>query len=110
MSNRLKESFFTRDTVQVARDLVGKRLVRLEGNQRISGIILETEAYRGEEDLAFLEQEAIDLPLLGYLPEESRVVDADRRGEAAYTLAPPLREAASRIADALTELMPIPGT
>jgi len=52
MPNRLKESFFSRDTVQVARDLIGKRLVRLEGNQRISGIILETEAYRGEEDLA----------------------------------------------------------
>ncbi|HDN04668.1 MAG TPA: DNA-3-methyladenine glycosylase [Chloroflexi bacterium] len=52
MSNHLPESFFSRDTVQVARDLVGKRLVRLEGNQRISGIILETEAYRGEEDLA----------------------------------------------------------
>jgi len=52
MSDRLTESFFSRDTVQVARDLVGKRLVRLEGNQRISGIILETEAYRGEEDLA----------------------------------------------------------
>jgi DNA-3-methyladenine glycosylase len=52
MSNRLTESFFARDTVQVARDLVGKRLVRLDGNQRISGIILETEAYRGEEDLA----------------------------------------------------------
>ncbi|MCD6425993.1 MAG: DNA-3-methyladenine glycosylase [Anaerolineales bacterium] len=52
MSNHFPESFFSRDTVQVARDLVGKRLVRLEGNQRISGIILETEAYRGEEDLA----------------------------------------------------------
>jgi DNA-3-methyladenine glycosylase len=52
MSNRLAESFFARDTVQVARDLVGKRLVRLDRNQRISGIILETEAYRGEEDLA----------------------------------------------------------
>lgn len=52
MSNRLPESFFSRDTVQVARDLIGKRLVRLEENQRISGIILETEAYRGEEDLA----------------------------------------------------------
>jgi DNA-3-methyladenine glycosylase len=52
MSKRLKESFFARDTVQVAKDLVGKRLVRLEGNQRISGIITETEAYRGEEDLA----------------------------------------------------------
>lgn len=46
------KSFFARDTVQVAMELVGKRLVRLEGNQRISGIILETEAYRGEEDLA----------------------------------------------------------
>ncbi len=32
--------------------MLGKRLVRLEGDQRISGIILETEAYRGEEDLA----------------------------------------------------------
>lgn len=52
MSNRLRESFFSRDTLRVARELVGKRLVRLEGNQRISGIILETEAYRGEEDLA----------------------------------------------------------
>ena len=52
MSYRLTDSFFARDTVQVARDLVGQRLVRVEGEQRISGIILETEAYRGEEDLA----------------------------------------------------------
>ena len=52
MNNRLPESFFSRDTVQVARELIGKRLVRIEGNHRISGIILETEAYRGEEDLA----------------------------------------------------------
>ncbi len=36
----------------VARDLLGKRLVRQEGNQRLSGVIIETEAYRGQEDLA----------------------------------------------------------
>ncbi len=65
---------------------------------------------RGDEDLAFLEQEAFDLPLLGYLPEEPRVGDADRRGESAYTLAPPLREAAARIADVLTEAMPESGS
>ncbi|MFH2071292.1 MAG: hypothetical protein ABIJ75_00405, partial [Actinomycetota bacterium] len=58
---------------------------------------------RGDADLAFLEQEAFDIPLLGYLPEESRVVDADRCGESAYSLSPTLREAAARIADALTE-------
>lgn len=48
----LPESFYARDTVAVARDLLGKRLVRREGKTRLSGIILETEAYRGEEDLA----------------------------------------------------------
>ena len=50
--DRLSASFFARDTVQVAQALVGKRLVRMDGNQRIAGMIIETEAYRGEEDLA----------------------------------------------------------
>jgi DNA-3-methyladenine glycosylase len=52
MPARLNEVFFSRNTIEVARDLLGKRLVRQIGTQRISGIILETEAYRGEEDLA----------------------------------------------------------
>lgn len=52
MIDRLTESFFNRDTVQVAQDLLGKELVRISGITRISGIISETEAYRGEEDLA----------------------------------------------------------
>jgi DNA-3-methyladenine glycosylase len=38
--------------VTVARDLIGKRLLRIDGGVRISGIITETEAYRGEDDLA----------------------------------------------------------
>lgn len=48
----LPETFYARDTVEVARDLIGKMLVRREGKNRISGVIIETEAYRGEEDLA----------------------------------------------------------
>ena len=48
----LSESFFARDTVEVARDLIGKTLIRREGKTKISGMIIETEAYRGEEDLA----------------------------------------------------------
>jgi DNA-3-methyladenine glycosylase len=38
-------------TLQVARNLLGKRLVRVVDGQRIAGFIVETEAYRGEEDL-----------------------------------------------------------
>lgn len=48
----LSASFYARDTVEVARDLIGKTLVRQDGADRISGVIIETEAYRGEEDLA----------------------------------------------------------
>jgi len=38
--------------VEVARALLGMRLVRLLDGQRVGGIIVEAEAYRGEEDLA----------------------------------------------------------
>ena len=65
---------------------------------------------RGDEDLAFLEQEVFDIPLMGYMPEEPLVVDADRRGESVYGLAPSMREAADRIADALAEAMPVSGS
>jgi DNA-3-methyladenine glycosylase len=52
MVQKLTEDFFSRNTVEVARDLLGKRLVRISGKRRIAGIITETEAYRSEEDLA----------------------------------------------------------
>ena len=49
---RLDRSFFARPTLEVARQLLGARLVRLEGRQRIAGVIIETEGYCGEADLA----------------------------------------------------------
>jgi len=48
---RLERQFFNRPALQVARELLGARLVRLEGRERTAGIIVETEAYIGEEDL-----------------------------------------------------------
>jgi DNA-3-methyladenine glycosylase len=50
-TKRIGRSFFDRPTLQVARELLGTRLVRMEGEQRTAGIIVETEAYIGEEDL-----------------------------------------------------------
>ena len=44
--------FYAQPTLTTARKLLGARLVRILGGQRISGLITETEAYIGEEDLA----------------------------------------------------------
>jgi len=49
-ATRLARSFFNRHSTQVARELLGTRLVRIENGQRLSGLIIETEAYSGEED------------------------------------------------------------
>ncbi|NMC52363.1 MAG: DNA-3-methyladenine glycosylase [Chloroflexi bacterium] len=48
----LDQSFYDRHAVSVARDLLGRRLVRRLNGQRVSGYIIECEAYYGEEDLA----------------------------------------------------------
>lgn len=48
----LPRNFFARDAVEVARSLLGMVLVRELDGQRLSGTIIETEAYEGEEDLA----------------------------------------------------------
>ena len=40
------------DTKQVAKDLLGKTLIRKIGKQILSGVIIETEAYKGKNDPA----------------------------------------------------------
>ena len=44
--------FYNRPTLKVARDLIGARLVRILDNMKLVGLITETEAYIGEDDLA----------------------------------------------------------
>lgn len=48
----LNQSFYNRQVVDVAIDLIGRRLVRQVNGNRISGVICETEAYDGVTDLA----------------------------------------------------------
>ncbi|HEX4999616.1 MAG TPA: DNA-3-methyladenine glycosylase [Terriglobia bacterium] len=49
---KLTREFYDRPTLDVARDLLGKTLVRRLGGRSLSGMIVETEAYIGPDDLA----------------------------------------------------------
>lgn len=52
LSSCVARDWFSRDVLQVARELLGMHLVRVMDGQELRSIITETEAYRGEEDLA----------------------------------------------------------
>lgn len=47
---RLTREFFDRDTATVAKELLGKELVRTFEGRRLGGKVVETEAYYGEGD------------------------------------------------------------
>ena len=52
MTEPLSAAFYDRPVLDVARELLGCRLVRQVDGLRLAALIIETEAYRGEEDLA----------------------------------------------------------
>ncbi len=48
----LKRAFFMKAPVEVAREMLGKYIVHIDNSSRISGMIVETEAYTGPRDKA----------------------------------------------------------
>ena len=52
LDRKLPRSFYDRDTVVVAMELLGKSLVRISRGMARAGRIVETEAYVGPHDLA----------------------------------------------------------
>ena len=61
---------------------------------------------RSEEEIQFLEKNSPGLPLLGTLPMDLGVLDADRLGEAVYDHVPALYQAAEKIGKKLLEPYP----
>ena len=52
---------------------------------------------RSETDEAFIRQIAGDLPVLGFLPYDPQVIEADLTGQAVYDIAPETVAAARQI-------------
>jgi len=48
----LEQAFFAREAPVVARELLGKKVVRRLGHKTLSGMVVETEAYLGQTDSA----------------------------------------------------------
>jgi len=61
---------------------------------------------RNEDEAAFLHAETPGLPVLGLLPADLAVQEADRLGIAVYDHVPALNQEAQRIANLLTEKVP----
>jgi DNA-3-methyladenine glycosylase len=51
-NQKLSRGFYARNTLTVARDLIGLHLIRKYRGKRLVGRIVETEAYQGPKDLA----------------------------------------------------------
>ena len=49
---KLNKSFYKRGLLIVAKDLLGKVLIKQDGNKILAGRIVEVEAYDGESDAA----------------------------------------------------------
>ena len=65
---------------------------------KLARLFLVGSKVQDEEDRRFIADGSPGLPVLGHLPEDARVREADRRGEAVYDLAPELAEIGRDIA------------
>lgn len=91
----------TRRSLGTARQI--KKLARDIG---LSRLWVVGNKIREEEEIAFLESASPGLPLLGTLPMDLGVLDADRLGVPVYDHVPSLREASQEMAKKLEEPYP----
>lgn len=88
----------TRRSLGTARQI--RKLANDIGLQRL---YLVGNKVRNEEEAKFLESESKDIPLIGYLPADLKVQEADRLGIPVYDHVPSLKLAAEQIKEKINE-------
>lgn len=74
-----------------------EQIKRLASDIKVDNIYIVGSKVRDEQDAAFIEQNSPGLPVLGHLPADDRVIEADRQGVAVFEISPELAEAAREI-------------
>lgn len=90
-----------------ARSLATAEQIRdLAGDLKLARLYLVGSKIKDPGDQEFISERSPGLPVLGFLPEDPRAREADRRGVPLYDLAPEMAQAARAIAQQLLELAP----
>jgi CO dehydrogenase maturation factor len=78
-----------------------EQIKHLASDIGVEDIYIVGSKVRDEQDAAFIEEHSPGVPILGHLPADERVIEADRKGAAVYNLSPELAEAARKILEKL---------
>ncbi len=78
------------------------KIAKLAADINLTRIWLVGSKVRGDDDTAFLTAESPGIPILGMLPYAPEFHEVDRGGRAVYDHVPALRQAAEKIAQALS--------
>lgn len=77
------------------------QIKKLSNDIGLTQLMLVGNKVRNQDEADFLQAETPGLPVLGFLPHDARVQEADRLGEAVYDYVPSLRQAAEAMAKIL---------
>lgn len=80
------------------------QIKKLANDIGLKRLYLVGNKVRDNDEVTFLEAETPGLPVLGFLPADLKVQEADRLGIPVYDHVPALREATLRIMDGLSEV------
>ena len=79
------------------------QIKKLANDIKLTRLYLVGNKVRNEDESKFLEAETPGMPVLGFLPADLKVQEADRLGIPVYDHVPSLKDAAGKIVDKLTD-------
>lgn len=79
------------------------QIKKLANDIKLTRLYLVGNKVRNEDESKFLEAETPGMPVLGFLPADLKVQEADRLGIPVYDHVPSLKDAAGKIVDKLAE-------